>query len=315
MLKVLIAALATTGVLCLNAAPALAEFESKNSGSNGAGEVYEAKLEAGGAVASCQALETGNSTAGWQVTHEGKAQSKGPGLLIKITNWGSCEVVSPIKGVVKASACELEVEQPSSEIKLVGKVVKTCSFEGPLGCVIKMEPKNNSSLKATEDAGEGEADESTILMPAITNLATSVSSACELAGIKGSAEAKLVGVSEFLQVRPATVSEFAAGAEKLKLAANGNETLVTFIRKTGTAGSKVKIKDNGGLVQTIENGTGSFSTSPAGRLRECEANWEFEPSKTCNFILTRNGRGDITFTILTRVGGQWASAGITVRAP
>jgi len=235
----------TAVVICLtlfgSAAPAFAEFESKVKESDkGTGEIFETAVEAGGAKVTCQALEAGASNVGWTVVKSGKPSAKGPVLQINISKWGECEAAKPIEGPAKITACELEIEQPGEQTKLSGKIVKTCTIETTGGCTIKMEPKNNSGLKAVYVGTPPGSKEDTAFGPEISNLVTEVSKVSKsCTGIEAAKAAKLTGLGELYSVQnPAPVlmfTPFAGGMFNETSAANnvGNLSFLFFGNITG----------------------------------------------------------------------------------
>jgi hypothetical protein len=200
--RLLIGSVVTAAALLASAVPAFAGFESKNGESDkGTGEVLEVTFEAGGGTVTCKAYTEGASKAEWTVEEAGKAQAKGPDLQIDISKWGECASSKPVTGSVKISECTLEIEQIEEQTKLIGKLVKECTIEAPLGCTIKLGTSTNKALK-TVNAGHIEAtSKNTLIAPEISNLVTEVNSTCESLGIHKSETGKISGFGEASSVQ------------------------------------------------------------------------------------------------------------------
>jgi hypothetical protein len=237
-IKLLIGIIVLAASQFVVAAPAFAEFESKNGGSSqGKGEVFEVAFEASGAKVLCQAFEPSNlGKVEWTVEKEGKPSTKGPDLQIKVNSWGACEAAKPINGSVKISKCEFEIEQPGEQEGLSGKVVKGCTIEAKEGCVIKLEAKNNTQLKAFEVGEEGNAAENTVIGPEVGNLTTEVKSCT---GIEATKQGKMTGLGELYLVHTSaggsTFKKEGMGVFNNGNTANGEGTSFFNFREPGAA--------------------------------------------------------------------------------
>jgi hypothetical protein len=193
------------GALLISAAPAFAEFESKNGSSNqGKGEIYEATLEGGGARVSCQA-EEGVSKAEWTVENsEGKAQKKGPDLQVNVAGWGECQTkASGLKAVAtKISACEMAVKQATEETTVPLKIVKACTITVS-SCEIKI---GSQEPKGTELETTGSNAENTRLTAAVSGMVWEVSSGCAALGVAASKAVSFTGSAGLSSVEENTLA-------------------------------------------------------------------------------------------------------------
>ena len=142
--------LVTLGLtFALGVAPSFAEFTTRNSKSQGNSEVVEVTLEAGGAKVVCEAYEEAVSKGTWLIEKSTKASTKGPGLLLKTSAWGTCTGSSSEIKSTKAEVgeCPLEVSEPSEETAIEGKLTATCTAKLS-SCELKMEPKTNEKLRS-----------------------------------------------------------------------------------------------------------------------------------------------------------------------
>jgi hypothetical protein len=195
--KALMGLAVAIGTLLGSAAPAFAEFESKNGSSNqGKGEIYQAVVEGGGARITCESPEEeASSKVGWTVENqEGKTQKKGTNLEIKAANWGKCQTkASALKEAqTKLSACEMEVKQAEEESKIPVKIAKACTIKVS-GCEIKIGSQEPKALEVATGGGDAE---NTRLILALSGIAWEVNSECASLGIEASKAVSIVGTGE-----------------------------------------------------------------------------------------------------------------------
>ncbi len=290
------------GTFLVSAVPASAGFTSLNKGSSqGKGEIIEMALNAGGAVITCEALEAGTSKAGWTIKSKGVAQTKGPNLQIKADNWGKCKAAKPIEESVKISGCELEVEQTGEQTKVSAKVIKTCVIEAPkVGCVIKAEPKSNEALTVMEVELAGETGESTVLVPAISNVVTTVNPACEIVGIKASKQGHLTGIGEFFLVQALGTREYKVEADK-----DSVMNMETFKFKVKRIGGANGMLGTGviGLVQSPNAQVGQFMVTAAD-YTACTMTFNYILNgAACEMVVTYDKTKDLGYSRISVEGG------------
>jgi len=216
--------------LFASATSAYAEFGSKES--KGTTRLYETTFEGGGASIACTAFSEESSKASWTIKKEGTAQTKGPDLLIAVGNWGKCEAKKPLEGSVKVSSCEFEIEQLKAEMKLVGKVVTTCTLETVPGCKITIPSGSNKGLKVFEIAKSGEKGETTDVYLSVSGVTTEVNETCKKLGIANSKEGKIGGLWEARQAEANGTREYAISAPKSVI---NNEVFLVSIKRIGGA--------------------------------------------------------------------------------
>lgn len=297
--KMFIAFAMMLGALLVSAAPAFAEFESKNGGSNqGKGEVYETVFEDGGATVTCDALEEGVSKAGWTVENkEGKAQKKGPDLLVKVTNWGKCQAkASGLKEIeAKVGECGIEIKQPEEQIKSPGAIATECIIHIST-CEIKVGPKNNQSLKEFETAQVENTEEHTSLGLAISNLAVEVNEACVTDGIQKSSTVQVRGAGAVRWVYDRNIPlKWVVGVGKRFINVTEPTTAITITHSSGGLESL-------GNVRWVGLVTALFIPSGA-EYTNCVTTKVYEVGNTCKFTIERNaparGGSVLTFYVYT----------------
>ncbi len=123
--KLLAVFAATIAVLAVSAAPAFAEFESKNGKASGAGKSGPIVLEGGGATLECASAE-GTGT----ILKQGAESLKGTVLSLNTAIWNECKAKSKeIKEAKpKVKACTLKLSQPAGNNQAKGSVATPCTI-------------------------------------------------------------------------------------------------------------------------------------------------------------------------------------------
>jgi hypothetical protein len=192
--------------LTIMTSSAFGEFSSKNGKSEGESGLQAMLFEGGGATVYCLDTAESGSPATWIVENTAKEHvTKGLKLLLKIKTFGSC--LGSGSGftnlTVNSSECELEGNQPGTELSVVGAVVSTCKFSVEVlktTCEISMEPSSNKALKEISIAYGGLENQNLVLETKLLNVATHVNSTCELAGVKSTTTGQILGFDEELEL-------------------------------------------------------------------------------------------------------------------
>lgn len=231
--------------LFISASPALGEFTSKNGKSEGETAFQTLLFEGGGASVNCLATPEPASPTTWIVENASKEHvTKGSKLALKVKTFGSCLGTSGTlnKVTVKSSECELETNEPGTQLSLLGTVVSTCKLTAEVSgatCEIKIEPTGNKELEKISPAYTGLANENTLLEATLSKVTTHVNSICELAGVKATTTGLALIYGEELQLesgipKPEIVLGFSGGAQGLR---NGEKRQLIALNSTGGIGA------------------------------------------------------------------------------
>ena len=178
MLAVLAGMIAT---LAITAAPALAEFQSNSSSTNGQVKVGAITIEGGGATLTCTSAE-----GTWTIYSGAVPATKGTQEKLAFEKYVGCTVKSSlIKGVSAiVSPCSLDTEQAAGSNKAIGSIVGTCKVEVKVigTCTITAE---GSGLKEVTLENVQAND---IITANVEGIKSKPSAAC--LGVKATTEAK-----------------------------------------------------------------------------------------------------------------------------
>jgi hypothetical protein len=277
--------------------PAFGEFQSSKA--KGSGEVVELQIEAGGGKVICQNFSPPTKDVAWTIKSGGVETTKGAGLLSKIESWGECTIESGSIAKTKATlgSCDLELKQSGTETEILGGLDNTCTVTSG-ACEIKADQSSNEKLNAVNLEFAGEADESLIFEPLVTNLTTLVSS-CP--GVTATTKGKFTGLTELELVKPSAAAVlFSIGSAKKQY-------------KLNEAG-KVKVTNKGeertlSGWATLQEPPATFESN-AAQEKVCEEK-KYAEKEGCEFQIT--AKKESGFKAWRIIAGAFR-AGLVVRA-